>query len=217
MSFTLPVTRSYEPGIDDNGNDITLDVSLHKAAAQGDLALMTHLLNSGADINGRDGGGGTALHHAIINDESLAVRLLVSRGADPSLKGSPESDGIDGDDAITCAARFYKVASMRELIVGGVPIHTGALHHAICTDFWYDSVSNDDTQMLRLLIEGTTGDFADTHRRVTLESALPLATHEWALGKVQLIMDELNYDATPDDDDKQKTLDCALLSTFNQN
>lgn len=216
MSVSLPITRSYEPSIDENANDITLDVSLHKAAAQGDLALMTHLLDSGTDINGRDRGEGTALQRAILNDESLAVRLLISRGADPSLKGSPESDGTDGDDAVTCAARFYKVASMRELIEGGVPIHTGALYHAICTDFWYRSVPADDIDMLRLLIEETRGDFAGTSRRRAFEWALNFATHEWSLGKVRLVMDELDYDNVPDDEDKQNTLNCALLSTLNQ-
>jgi uncharacterized protein len=43
------------------------------------------LLDSGADVNGRGEGGFTALHSAAQNGDEELVRLLLERGADPTL------------------------------------------------------------------------------------------------------------------------------------
>lgn len=215
MSNTPPITRSYEPGIDSNGNDVTLDVSLHKAAAQGDLDLITLLLDTGSDINGRDSWRATALYRAVFENKPAAVRLLLSRGADALLKAAQMSDGSGGEDAITCAARYYKTEAMRELIAGGVPIHTAALYQATQIDFLNHSTPNDDVEMLRLLVDGTSGDFADMPRRAALEGALPLATSELSVPKVRFLMDRLDFDQAENDGNKQTVLDEAMLYTLN--
>jgi uncharacterized protein len=43
------------------------------------------LLDAGADVNGRGGGGFTALHTAAANGDEELVGLLLERGADPGL------------------------------------------------------------------------------------------------------------------------------------
>jgi ankyrin repeat protein len=43
------------------------------------------LLDSGADPNGRQNGGYTALHEAAFNGNSAMIRLLLERGANPGL------------------------------------------------------------------------------------------------------------------------------------
>lgn len=54
------------------------------ASARGDLEIVRLLLESGADVNGVDDAGVTALHRAAQSDEVDVVRLLLASGADPS-------------------------------------------------------------------------------------------------------------------------------------
>jgi ankyrin repeat protein len=104
-----------------------LEVSLHRAAARGDVAAMSCYVDAGLDINARCARGDTALNWAIKADEAEAVRLLLSRGADLSLRGWGGSDSREGDYAVLCAARFNKVAVMKVLIESGVGIRSEAL------------------------------------------------------------------------------------------
>jgi ankyrin repeat protein len=58
---------------------------LATAAFVGSTELAEVLLDAGADVNGRSEGGFTALHSAAQNGDEPLTRLLLSRGADPSL------------------------------------------------------------------------------------------------------------------------------------
>lgn len=55
---------------------------LNEAAVWGDMRVLTTLLDHGADPDGRDQSGWTALHVAQNNGREDIARLLVSRGAD---------------------------------------------------------------------------------------------------------------------------------------
>ena len=62
---------------------------VNSAAAHSDpelaLTLLRVLLDSGADPNGRQNGGYTALHEAALNGNVAMIRLLLERGANPGL------------------------------------------------------------------------------------------------------------------------------------
>jgi ankyrin repeat protein len=87
------------------------DTSLHNAAAKGDLAEMSRLLNAGYDINARDEDASTPLHYAIGANNLAAVRLLLSHGADTTLRDLGGSDGVR-DNASMLAARINAIAVM---------------------------------------------------------------------------------------------------------
>jgi ankyrin repeat protein len=71
---------------------------LHAAAARGDMATLTQLLSTKADINQRDAYGRTPLHVATFAKQRAAVRALIQAGAD--------TDALENDryDAVTIAA-----------------------------------------------------------------------------------------------------------------
>ncbi len=57
-----------------------------RASDRGDIETVRLLLECGADVNGTDDGGATALHRAAQSDRVEVVRLLLASGADPSLR-----------------------------------------------------------------------------------------------------------------------------------
>ena len=77
-----------EHGADPNALSTNEEVRvppLGTAAFVRSLPLARLLLDSGADVNGRGEGGFTALHSAAQNGDEELARLLLERGADPSL------------------------------------------------------------------------------------------------------------------------------------
>jgi ankyrin repeat protein len=77
-----------ERGTDPNAlstNDAVRVPPLGTAAFVRSVPLARLLLDSGADVNGRGEGGFTALHSAAQNGDEEFARLLLERGADPSL------------------------------------------------------------------------------------------------------------------------------------
>ena len=63
---------------------------LHLAAAEGRVRALGLLLDRGADLEQRDGGGATALHRAARHGQLAAVTLLLARGADPEARDGEE-------------------------------------------------------------------------------------------------------------------------------
>jgi uncharacterized protein len=72
---------------------------VNSAAAQSDpelaLTLVRVLLTAGADPNGRQNGGYTALHEAAVNGNVAMIRLLLERGGNPGLANDEGELPID--------------------------------------------------------------------------------------------------------------------------
>ena len=79
----------------DHINDMILVPRMHPTDGQAPLlvaaaywsadAIVSRLLEAGADANAQDAGGHTALYYAIINNDELSVRALLEKGADINL------------------------------------------------------------------------------------------------------------------------------------
>jgi ankyrin repeat protein len=70
---------------------------VHAAAAGADrsLAILTLLLERGANANARQGGGFTPLHTAAQNNDPAMASLLLSHGADPTLANDEGRTPLD--------------------------------------------------------------------------------------------------------------------------
>ena len=77
-------------GVGCNGGDAPPAVSIHKAAASGDLDALRANLAAGVDIHERGRSDATPLHSAVWERQAGAVRALVEAGANPDL--------LDGKD-----------------------------------------------------------------------------------------------------------------------
>jgi ankyrin repeat protein len=124
---------------------------LHRAAAEGDVAAIERLRDAGADPNGRDVDGRTALHIAALAGQHEAALTLVRRGTDPRAYDEQHIDaltlaaekgdrdmvalllwlgaeanavtGVDDRTALIAAARGGHVAVVRELVAAGAPVN----------------------------------------------------------------------------------------------
>jgi hypothetical protein len=79
--------QSYAPGSATRAgraDSALMPATLQSAAAQGDVAQATSLLDQGAVIDARDEAGRTPLMLAVIQGQLEVVRLLLARGADPN-------------------------------------------------------------------------------------------------------------------------------------
>ena len=57
------------------------DVTIHEAALNGQLALVTDLLAKGINVNSKDQDGRTAIMYAAFNGHSEIIRVLIEKGA----------------------------------------------------------------------------------------------------------------------------------------
>src|SRR3954452_24567328 len=86
---------------------------LHAAAARGDAADLNRLVQSGADLNARDGNGLTPLHVAAFAGRRPIAQALLAAGADPSRLDNQRYD------AVTIAAVRDDPAMVRTLLDNG--------------------------------------------------------------------------------------------------
>ena len=89
----------------------TRPLDLHGAAKAGDVEGVAAAIAAGADVDGRDDGGWTALMHAVNNDLAPLVEHLLDSKADPNLR-TP-----DGTSALVIAVsrgNTNNVAQLRE-------------------------------------------------------------------------------------------------------
>ena len=76
---SVAVMRAIERGEDVNGSSAAKGPPLILASAYGCTEVAALLLNHGADVNARDGGGRTALLAAAENGDIGVLQLLVNR------------------------------------------------------------------------------------------------------------------------------------------
>jgi hypothetical protein len=62
------------------------DISIHEAAALGNIEAVKQFLDSGTDVNAKDKTGGTPLHRAAYYGHKEIAELLISKGADVKAK-----------------------------------------------------------------------------------------------------------------------------------
>ena len=63
------------------------DISIHKFAFDGNIAVVKQLLADGVNVNAKEEDGGTALHWAAQEGHKEIVELLISSGADVNVSG----------------------------------------------------------------------------------------------------------------------------------
>lgn len=83
-------SQTREPQIGMNGF-----TELMSAAANGDIARLCSLLESGASLNDQDERGGTALIYAVRNHKVDVVRHLIERGANVDLRTKSGRSALD--------------------------------------------------------------------------------------------------------------------------
>jgi len=63
-------------------------ISIHDAAAKGNIDAVKHHLATGADVNAKGYRGFTLLHYAARNGHKEIVELLIAEGADVNVKNA---------------------------------------------------------------------------------------------------------------------------------
>ena len=82
-----------------------LGTELLRAVEDEDLQRVTELLNEGADVNFRGIVGETPLMVAAYNVDLNIIRLLLEKGADRTIRSSPDGD-FEGKNALEVAQLF---------------------------------------------------------------------------------------------------------------
>jgi ankyrin repeat protein len=114
VALALAAAPSIAPAqIPPSANEIAEYKGLLAAAASGDILKAVQLMDSGADVNVRDGNGRTPLHVAGHAGNRPMAQLLLQRGADANALDRQQYD------LITIAAVRDDVAMVRLAIAGG--------------------------------------------------------------------------------------------------
>ena len=136
-------------GSDTNMRGGTTGTPLQAAATQGETEVMAVLLDAGAEVNEHHVGSyGSALIAAIVNSKHDAVKLLLERGANPSLGA-----GFKYHLPIIAAARLWENAEEVQLLIdagANVNAQGGKWHTALQAA----AVDGNDTTMRVLLDAG---------------------------------------------------------------
>jgi ankyrin repeat protein len=164
------------------------DSPFHKAAHKGDVATLPPLIASGENIDARSYHGCTPLHLAIRGNQGDAVRILLSLGADPTLKDSNDSALCPPFDTINLAAHVGTHHAIAALIDHGVVVPASALSKAASLGH----VECVDTIIQKM---GQT-DFSDASRLDGVRVALGAAALCWWVEAVECLLTRV--DGFPD-------------------
>jgi len=63
------------------------DISIHEAAANGNIEAVKQHIAAGADVNAKDNWGWTPLHYAALKGHKEIAELLIAKGADVNAVG----------------------------------------------------------------------------------------------------------------------------------
>lgn len=167
------------------------DERIANAAERRDVKAVQTLLAQGADVNGRQGDGATALHWAAHSDDLETVeRLLRAKasvdvandlGVTPLALASetgnaamverllqaganPNSGTASGETALMTAARTGSVGAVQALLARGADVNAKEQTHGQTALMW--AVSNGHPSIVRALLEKK----ADVHARSTVRS-----------------------------------------------
>lgn len=177
---------------------------IQQAAANDDLAKVSEFIDGGIDVNSRHQGK-TALYHAICNDSSAMMRLLLSRGADTSLRDGWDPDWPDRFTAVENAARLSAKAAMQELLAHGFSVEdSNALYFAAC---------ESNAEMLELLFDNAESSMSDAARQHAFAIALRESAGRRSCELVRWVLEKRGDERTRDDH-WQGALDCAFLTVF---
>jgi uncharacterized protein len=100
------------------GQDAQLDAALRKAAQDGDQQAVTDLLAKGANVDGKDQTGKTALLWvAPARDNPEMVKLLLGKGADVNAKDN------DGETSLMIAASQSNPGILTALLEAGAEVN----------------------------------------------------------------------------------------------
>lgn len=181
--------------------------SIHQAAANDDLTVVSDLLDGGVDVNIRDESLCTALHYAVRNNSSAMVQLLLLRGADTSLRDNGTVDEPDGFTPVENAARLNMMAAMQELIVHAVDIESSNAIHLAARE--------DHMDILHLLFDKISSNSGVSHRQAVAD-ALRESAKNHSLQMVRFMLQKLDDELethTPNEY-RQDALNRALLAVF---
>jgi len=137
--------RFFEPG---QGDDINFSLRFHVGA--GNLDMVRHLLDAGADVVGREMPRGSPLVQAARACHEDVVDLLLARGADPNVRGL-----YRGGTVLTAAAKGGSLAILRKLLRAGARVVRGDKRTLLY------AVMAEHTAMVELLLKMNIGDAKD--------------------------------------------------------
>jgi ankyrin repeat protein len=88
----LLLEHGADPGIRDDKGATALHYAVTSPEA---LEIVPLLIEKGADVNAADDMGFTALISAVVNDKPDLVRLMLERGADPTIRTHDDQSALD--------------------------------------------------------------------------------------------------------------------------
>ena len=71
------------------------DISIHEAAALGNIEVVKQFLDSGTDVNAKDESGWTPLHWATSKVHNKTAKLLIKEGADVNAVNKDDLSPLD--------------------------------------------------------------------------------------------------------------------------
>jgi ankyrin repeat protein len=183
-------------------------VSIYQAGGKDGLARVTELLDSGVEIDDRDESLRTALHWAVINNNSAMVQLLLSHGADTNLRDDGTFDEPEGFTPVESAARLNAISAMQEFIAHGVTILNSK---SLCL-----AAREGHMDMLQLLFNKHSNDTSKGHCLQAIADALCLSAKNQSVEMVRFVVRELQRApfANTHNDDWQDILNRAFLAVF---
>jgi ankyrin repeat protein len=168
---TVNVFLEEAPELTPEDNRESINALLRVAATNNRIELVRPLLAHGADVNGEDQHGRTALLFAALGDHEDAARLLLDNGADPNI-GTP----------LMVAAIKRDTDLVRALVEAGADVDARAPRDGY-TALMYSARLGDVETVNLLLASGADLNAKNKHG----ESALRVATDKGHADVVQLL------------------------------